>query len=160
MVPSGRREGMRATDRLRRGSSLFKRILVPVDFSAHNKGALRAARQMASQSAGSVTLLHVIETIERLSFRSLRRFYGKLETRARKKLAATSLRLANEGVKVRTKLLYGHRVQKIVAEAARHDIDLIILSSHKVDLRAPGRGWSTVSYKVALLSPCPVMLVK
>jgi nucleotide-binding universal stress UspA family protein len=34
------------------------------------------------------------------------------------------------------------------------------LASHRIDLSRPGYGWSTLSYKIGVLAPCPVRLVK
>jgi hypothetical protein len=39
-------------------------------------------------------------------------------------------------------------------------VELIVLSSHRVDLQNPGAGWGTMSYKVGILSQCPVLIVK
>ncbi len=44
--------------------------------------------------------------------------------------------------------------------AAEEDSDLIILSSHRIDLENPGSSWTTLSYKVAILAQRPVLLVK
>jgi hypothetical protein len=38
--------------------------------------------------------------------------------------------------------------------------DLIIMASHRIDPDRPGHDWSSISYTVAILSPCPVLLVK
>ena len=34
------------------------------------------------------------------------------------------------------------------------------MSSHKLPLRRGGENWGTISYKVGILSRCPVLLVK
>jgi nucleotide-binding universal stress UspA family protein len=47
--------------------SNVRHILVPLDFTAKNQAALEIARELASQNKASVTLLHVIETIEKPS---------------------------------------------------------------------------------------------
>jgi len=39
-------------------------------------------------------------------------------------------------------------------------VDLIVLTSHKIDLAHPAEGWGTTSYKVGILCQCPVLLVK
>jgi len=38
--------------------------------------------------------------------------------------------------------------------------DLIIMASHRIDPDRPGHDWSTISYGVAILAPCDVLLVK
>jgi hypothetical protein len=40
------------------------------------------------------------------------------------------------------------------------DVDFIVLASHRIALSRPGYGWSTLSYKIGVLAPCPVLLVK
>jgi hypothetical protein len=39
-------------------------------------------------------------------------------------------------------------------------IDLIVLNSHRIDLKNPGAGWGTWSYKIGILSQRPVLPVK
>jgi hypothetical protein len=36
----------------------------------------------------------------------------------------------------------------------------VVLTSHRIEPDRPATSWSTTSYKVSLLAPCPVMLVK
>jgi hypothetical protein len=39
--------------------------------------------------------------------------------------------------------------------------DLLVMSSHKLPLRRPTtESWGTISYKVGILSRCPILLVK
>lgn len=59
-----------------------------------------------------------------------------------------------------TKVLLGTRVETLVQYTHEHDVDLVVMQSHPVDPADPARGWNTISYKVALLAPCPVLLVK
>jgi len=56
--------------------------------------------------------------------------------------------------------LAGNRVKEILSFSQEHEIDLIVLNSHKIDFKDPSQGWGTISYKVGILSRCPVMLVK
>jgi hypothetical protein len=37
---------------------------------------------------------------------------------------------------------------------------ILVMSSHKLPLRRSGESWGTASYKVGILSRCPVLLVK
>jgi len=41
----------------------FRRILVPVDFSAHSKRALEVARELAAEDGSRITLAHVVSTV-------------------------------------------------------------------------------------------------
>ena len=56
--------------------------------------------------------------------------------------------------------MYGNRAQEIVRYAMEAGVDLIVLTSHRIDLQDSSAGWGTVSYKVGILSQCPVLLVK
>ncbi|NLA74663.1 MAG: universal stress protein [Deltaproteobacteria bacterium] len=65
-----------------------------------------------------------------------------------------------DNIVIHTDITYGKRVQEIVRYASQKQMDLIILSSHKLEETGPGEGWATISYRVAILAPCPVMMVK
>ncbi|MFP4445860.1 MAG: universal stress protein [Desulfosudaceae bacterium] len=68
--------------------------------------------------------------------------------------------LADSELTIRQKIIYGNRAAQILQFAGEHKIDLIVMSSHKVDPDDPARGWGTISHKVSILSQCPTMLVK
>ena len=151
---------------------MFRKILIPVDFTDKNEAALAIAIETAGKPSGNpsgdplgdhpaeVTLLHVIETIEHIDFDEMADFYRKLEARAAAKLAVMTERLTEAGLRSRSDILFGHRAESIVRCAIDHGSDLLILSSHRVDLQSAGRGWGTLSYRVAIVAPCPVLLVK
>ena len=142
---------------------MFRKILVPVDFTEKNEPALESAIEISGRSNGEeseVTLLHVIETIEHIEFDEMSDFYRGLETRASAKLFALEERLQKSGVRVRQDILYGKRAETIVRYAEEHGTDLVILSSHKVDRDHPALGWGTISYRIAIVVRCPVLLVK
>jgi nucleotide-binding universal stress UspA family protein len=61
---------------------------------------------------------------------------------------------------VQTEILYGNRANEIVRFAHENDIDLIVLSSHRIDVASEALGFGTISYKVGILAHCPVMMVK
>jgi len=61
---------------------------------------------------------------------------------------------------LQNEIIYGKRVKEIVRFATDKEIDLIILSSHKLDNIDAAEGWATISYRVGILSPCPVLMVK
>jgi nucleotide-binding universal stress UspA family protein len=143
---------------------MFRKILVPVDFTDKNEPALAAALQTAGHAdpgqRGEVELLHVIETIEHIGFEEMADFYRGLETRATAKLFALQDRFKAAGVTVRHEILFGRRAETIVHHAADRGVDLIVLSSHKVDREHPALGLGTISYRIAIVAGCPVLLVK
>ena len=142
---------------------MFRKILVPVDFTEKNKAALDSAAQIAAGSAqegSEVTLLHVIETIEHIDFQEISDFYRGLETRAAAKLFALEEALQEKGIRAVHEVLFGKRAETIVRYAEEKGADLMILSSHKVDRDHPALGLGRLSYAVAIVARCPVLLVK
>ena len=136
---------------------MYKRILIPVDFTDKNLAALDEVYQLAKWGRGKVTLLHVIEKVENIPARELRKFYTTLEKNAHKKIREYAKTFAAHEIAVTDRVVYGKRSEEIIRCAIEERSDLIVVSSHKVS--AP-RDWSTLSYQVAILSPCAVLLVK
>ena len=139
---------------------MFQRILVPVDLTEKSLAGVDLAFELAIQSRANVTLLHVIETIEHITFDEMKELYKRLEVSATKGLKEFSERFADEGLNVACEVRYGHRTQGIIELATNNSVDLIIMASHRIDPDRPGHDWSTISYGVAVLAPCAVLLVK
>lgn len=143
---------------------MFRNILVPVDFTLKNEAALNTALDLARKAEGSgeakVTLLHVIETIEHVEFEEMADFYRGLETRSAAKLYGMEERFKAAEVPVYHEIVYGKRAETIVHHAEERGVDLIVLSSHKVDREHPALGIGTLSYRIAIVARCPVLLVK
>jgi nucleotide-binding universal stress UspA family protein len=139
---------------------MFQRILVPVDLTEKSLIAVDTAYEFAAQTGAEVVLLHVIETIEHLRFDELKPFYDRLEASARKGLQEFAERFVTNKLRVDQAVIRGHRTREIVDFAIQNRIDLIIIASHRIDPDRPGHDWSSISYEVAILSPCPVLLVK
>jgi nucleotide-binding universal stress UspA family protein len=138
---------------------VFRRILVPVDFTPRSLRAVRAGAKVAATTQAETTLLHVIERIEDES-PAMEAFYRKLERAAREKMKAYLAPFAGKRRAVRAEIVYGKPVAEILRFAQANRTDLIVMSSHKLPLRHSGESWGTVSYKVGILSRCPVLLVK
>lgn len=139
---------------------MFRNILIPVDFSEGNKGALEIAAAMARRSEAVITLFHVIETIDDADFVEMKDFYGRLEKRATKAMDGLMATLADHDLTVKQKIVFGNRAAKILLYAVEYKADLIVLSSHKINPAEPAKGWGSISHKVGILSQCPVLLVK
>ena len=139
---------------------MFQRILVPVDLTEKSMAAVDLAYEFAAQSGAEVVLLHVIETIEHVEFDELKPFYERLEKSARTGLEECSEKFAENNLPIDQAVVYGHRTQAITDYAIANRVHLIILASHRIDPDRPSQGWSSISYSVAVLSPCPVLLVK
>ncbi len=139
---------------------LFHHILVPLDFTQKNNAALKIALKLAKQNHSRVTLLHVIETIDYAEDEEIAVFYETMKTRAREKLATCADRFHELDISVAEKVMLGRRGHGIVTYAMRKEVDLVVLSSHKIKLGQTPEGWATLSYQVSILCQCPVLLVK
>lgn len=138
----------------------FQHILIPVDFTEKNLPALEIAVDLAVANHARVTLLHVIETIDVEPDAEMDQFYARLQARADSELERLSQRFVTSGLTVDRKTRFGKRLPEIVSDAIERKVDLIVMSSHKPDLRKPTQTWATLSYQVSVVCPCPVLLVK
>jgi nucleotide-binding universal stress UspA family protein len=139
---------------------MFKQILVPVDLTDAHGRALDIAAKMAGQNGGQITVLHVIELIAGLSQDEGKDFYDRLEKKARQHVASLAARLGAQKVACETEVAFGNRAVEILRYAQQNGTDLIVLTSHRIDLQQGASGLGTLSHKVGILSPCPVLLVK
>lgn len=142
---------------------MFQHILVPTDASDRSRNALEiAAHMLGYRSAGEegrITLLHVIQTVVGDEGLEFQKFYEELKAQARKNMESLRANVSGE-IPVHQEIVLGHRVREILRFISENAVDLTILSSHKVDPDNPVEGWGTISHKVGILAPCPVMLVK
>jgi len=139
---------------------VFRRILVPVDFTPKSARAVRAAGRVAERAKGATTLLHVIERVDAGDPAAFAAFYRKLEQNARRRLGELARLAGKSAAPVRTAVVYGNRVNEILRYASSSSADLIVMSSHRLPTRPKSQDWGTISYKVSVLSRCPVLLVK
>ena len=139
---------------------MFQHILIPVDFSERNRDAVDVGRDLAKQSAARITLIHVIETIEYLSVTEMRDFYTRLERSARQGMAELSESFAEQSIAVENVIVLGKRHDEIIRYAMDSHVDLILMSSHRVDADRPAANFGSISYRVAVLAPCAVLLLK
>jgi nucleotide-binding universal stress UspA family protein len=139
---------------------VFQKILMPVDLSDTHQRAVEIAATLAGEADGQVILLHVVEVIPGLWIEEEREFYDRIEAAARDHLTRLGRQLEELHVPRREEIIFGNRAEEIVRYATETAVDLIVLSSHRIDLKNPGAGWGTLSYKIGILSQCPVLLVK
>ncbi len=139
---------------------MFQRILVPLDLSNRSQSVVDVAFGLAAQSKADVVLLHVIETVEHIQFDEMKEFYGRLEKSASVGLQELAADLEAKGINAERVVIYGKRTQEIVDFAVNNRVDLILMASHRIDPDRPGHDWSSISYAVAILAPCAVLLVK
>lgn len=140
----------------------FQHILIPVDFSTKTRVALEVAVEMAAVNHSRVTLLHVIEPIEvgGSTDPELDDFYKHLGANAVAELDYLAQRFDGLPCDVQCRTEFGKRVPTIVNFVEQRNVDLIILSSHRLDTSQPVRSLASVSYQVGILAPCAVLMVK
>ena len=138
---------------------MFRHILIPADLSGRSREAVEMASELAQAPGARITLLQVIETVSGADFEEFDSFYEEIQERAFAHLTELASGLQDRLEVVKT-VLYGKPAEEIVRLALEKQVDLIVLASHRVDLSRPGYGWSTLSYKIGVLAPCPVLLVK
>ena len=139
---------------------MFKHILIPTDRCDRADRAVDVATELAAPTGATVTLFHVIQTIQGVEFQEMESFYAELVSRVRQRLAALVARHSAAGMVARMEVAYGAPATEILWVSQEHAIDLVVLASHPIDRDNPASGWGTLSYKVGLLVACPVLLVK
>lgn len=139
---------------------MFYQILVPTDCSDASRHSLDVAVKIALLDGGNVYLVHVIEMITDTAFREFEDFYLKLERKAETDMNSLVSPHQEAQVEIERKIVYGDRCREILRFAEDNKIDLIVMNSHRIEAGDPVQGWGTLSYKIAVLSQCPVMLVK
>jgi nucleotide-binding universal stress UspA family protein len=137
----------------------FEKIVLPVDLSERHGRAVEVAAGLAKQSEGEVVLLHVVEILPGLPRKEESGFYGRLERKARAHLKEIAQRLSKLKIPCRTIVTYGHRTKEVVEQAEALAADLIVLTAPEVNARNP-TSWGSLSWKIAVLCRCPVLLVK
>ncbi len=140
---------------------MFDNILVPTDLSEKSIKALEIAAGIKKNDKSNITLIHVIETIDDdEGDEEFRSFYDKLASRAQKKMEKIIKKYQTNSFEIKSEITYGKRVDEILRFTSENSVDLIILSSHKINDITAGSGWATISYRVGILAQCPVMMVK
>ena len=142
--------------------SVFKKILVPLDGSAHSLHALEKALQIAKKFEEKITLIYVysvrvdsfaITPTQVYSYVQDFRKYGKdILTDGEKQVKA-------EGVQVETILKEGHIVEEILKTSREDNFDLIVIGARGIS-KLKEFFLGSVSHGVTTHAPCPVLVVK
>ncbi len=143
-----------------RGTARLRHFLVPVDFSTRALAAVRFAVSLASQSDGTVTLLHVVEepALPRLMPGEDQRRQAGLHREARRDIARMFRGEVQPHVPGLHLIREGHSWKTIVETAGAMRADLVVMCNH---------GWSglarwingSVSELVVRHSPRPVLVL-
>jgi nucleotide-binding universal stress UspA family protein len=139
----------------------FRTILVPTDFGDAAQLALEYAQAIAKRFDAGLRVVHVVETPMPLDIELAAPDAGRANERAmddaRRGLAAVLQGITSGNVI--GQLLVGHTADQIVAYAADHDVDLIVMGTH--GRRALARVIvGSVAERVVRTAPCPVFTVR
>ncbi len=141
----------------------FHHLLVPVELSERKTTAMDIALSMASENNARVTLLHVIQTIGGDDIppdEETERFYDHLQSRVAPKLQEMAQQFRDAGIEVAVETPVGDRLREIAAFGNDEAVDLIVMSSHRVDPNDLAASWGTLSYRVSVVCDAPILLVK
>jgi nucleotide-binding universal stress UspA family protein len=144
--------------------SIFKNILVPVDFSVHSGEAVRVASDIARQYQASITLVHVHDPLPYALPSEYMMYTPEQEARMNsefEKMLATSKRAAESAgaPRVTTRLLHGLPSTCILDFASSGRFDSIVMGTHgRTGLQHALMG--SVAERVLRKAPCPVLTVK
>ncbi|MFQ6091989.1 MAG: universal stress protein [bacterium] len=143
---------------------IFKRILVPVDFSEPCKNALRYAVSLGKLYGSHLDLLHVVEGWIHPAFyttwdKTILDFVPDLKTRATEAMGQFAKDFDLESMRVENHVAEGNPHVQIVDFAEEKKADLIVIAT---------RGLGAVDHillgsttdKVVRKAPCPVLTVK
>jgi nucleotide-binding universal stress UspA family protein len=102
----------------------------------------------------------VVELIPGISRDEDRAFYDRLQKAAEHHLSQIGESLAAKKVPHHSAIVFGHRVEESIRFVAEKQCDLIVMTSPTFDPAQPALGWGSFSFKISVLSPAPVLLVK
>lgn len=143
---------------------LFRKLLVPTDFSPHAEEALRVALELARSFEAPITLANVFQApvypLPEGSFIAFPHAYSEALETARKALESTaaSARAAG-GPPIETLVLEGVPFREIIGVARTGEFDLIVMGTHgRTGLRHALIG--SVAEKVVRKAPCAVLTIR
>lgn len=131
-------ESSEATPMITGPAKMWKRILVPHDFSPCAVNALRVAVELAGVHRAAITILHVSDLPENLTAdtvvsppgeRSALPIADYTTRGAVQRLEAIAEPLRREGLSVLTKTVTGGIAEEILL-AAKNDTDVLVLGTH------------------------------
>jgi nucleotide-binding universal stress UspA family protein len=141
----------------------IRKILVPIDGSEASRAAHHLALDLAGAHRAELILLYVVdssvlEELSRLSGQERPRLIHDMEESGRSLLAALSREAQTQAVKATLDLHHGMPDEIIMREAARHQVDLIVMG--KVGRKGHRRSLlGSVTERVLEASDLPVLVV-
>jgi nucleotide-binding universal stress UspA family protein len=141
----------------------FRKILVPVDFSAHSSKALELAIELAKISAGKIHLLHCYQinfaTISPYGIVIPESFERELRDAATKQIAIWRDRVKAKDIEADTEVSPVFPSEAIAITAERIGADLIVMGTRGLSgLKHVMLG--SVAERTVRTASCPVLTVK
>lgn len=139
---------------------MFNNILVPVDLGHHERvGAMiESISRLAVNEQARLTLLHVVENIPGYIEAQIP---DELVERAEEEIRSSMRKLRDQYVPARDAAMIiqrGHPAQVILSAAEKHEIDLIVIGSHKPGFADYLLG--SVAGKVVRHATCSVLVIR
>ena len=139
---------------------MYRNVLVPVDLSERGAVAVAAATDVADPKEASITLLHVIETLQDVEYDELEAFYRRIKEKTEKTLGEWTDELSARGFEAGAEIVFGRRGPEILRYADERNVDLIVMASHALDRANPTERFGTLSHQLAAFSRCSVLLAR
>ena len=149
-------------------STLYKVILVPIDFSEHSNRTLEYAARIAARENATIWLLHVFRIPDYAVTQYGRRPHDcdelrwqaeSAEQEAQENLQAVEKEMLSRGIKVKAYFRVGHPLEEIVLIANNPEVDLVIIGSQGCSAIKRLLLGSTAE-RVVEHARCPVLVVK
>ena len=140
-------------------TSMYTNTLVPVDLTDKDGFAVEQALLLTDPDGGTITLLHVIETLD-LPFEEIEEFYEQLAAKARRKLEQLGKQASGRGPELRYETSFGRRTRAILDHIHDQENDLVVVTSHRIEPGDAPSSWMSISHQVALFSNCTVLVLR
>jgi nucleotide-binding universal stress UspA family protein len=145
---------------------MFRHILCPTDLKERAFIALKKAVQIAHQFNSKITMLNVHDEFMnkqdremlRVSFESLKDKYARVAIESREQMRATIHNLHAADIQVDYLLREGKPAKKIVEEAQKLSVDLIVMATDGRD-SIKDFVTGTITEHVINNAPCPVLVI-
>lgn len=139
---------------------MFKRILLAVDGSRHSDLAVDYAAGLAAAFQSGLLVVHAYpQTSDLLGYEDFERLVSRRKSAGQKILDDVRERLEKRGITFQEDLLEGPEAEAVLAAAASHKADLIVMGTRGLGT-IEGMLFGSVSRKVSQHADCPVMLTR
>jgi nucleotide-binding universal stress UspA family protein len=139
---------------------MYRKILLPLDLADDQQRVIATACEFARPAKAEILLLHVVQTIPGLPMDTERQFYSQLESSSQKFLNKVRKMITDQGIETSLRILQGNRGEQVLDYAAENQVDLIMMRSPRINPESARSGVGSLSWKIGLLAPCDVLLVR